>query len=378
MVLRVHPISREEHLAFINGRPSASFLQCPAWGDVKAEWRSESLGWIDDQNRIVGSGLVLYRQLPKVKRYLAYLPEGPVIDWSDYDLRRWLDPLLAHLKSQGAFSVKMGPQVVVRRWETDTIKKGMASPEIKRLRDVPADWINPEASPLVDRLRALGWQQDDAGDGGGFGDVQPRYVFQVPLRDAGGGQRSLDELLAGFNQLWRRNIKKSEKAGVEVVRGGFEDLPAFHAVYQVTAKRDRFTPRPLVYFERMWKALSNEDPDRIRLYLAKHEGEVLAATTMVTVGEHVWYSYGASADHKREVRPSNAIQWQMLRDARELGAALYDMRGISDTLDESDHLFGLIQFKVGTGGQAVEYLGEWDYPLNKVLHKALDLYMSRR
>ena len=32
--------------------------------------------------------LVLYRQLPKVKRYLAYLPEGPVIDWADRRPRR--------------------------------------------------------------------------------------------------------------------------------------------------------------------------------------------------------------------------------------------------------------------------------------------------
>ena len=31
-----------------------------------------------------------------------------------------------------------------------------------------------------------------------------------------------------------------------------------------------------------------------------------------------------------------------------------------------------------TGGQAAEYLGEWDFPLNKLLHKALDIYMSRR
>ncbi|NEE20336.1 peptidoglycan bridge formation glycyltransferase FemA/FemB family protein, partial [Streptomyces sp. SID7499] len=48
------------------------------------------------------------------------------------------------------------------------------------------------------------------------------------------------------------------------------------------------------------------------------------------------------------------------------------------SLDETDHLFGLIQFKVGTGGEAVEYVGEWDFPLNKLLHKALDIYMSRR
>ena len=39
---------------------------------------------------------------------------------------------------------------------------------------------------------------------------------------------------------------------------------------------------------------------------------------------------------------------------------------------------GLIQFKVGTGGEAVEYAGEWDLPLNRPLYKAFDIYMKRR
>lgn len=116
----------------------------------------------------------------------------------------------------------------------------------------------------------------------------------------------------------------------------------------------------------------------MRLYLAHHEGEVLAAATMLTVGEHVWYSYGASTSRKREVQPNNAIQWRMMSDAYELGAGIYDFRGITDTLEEDNHLLGLLRFKVGSGGQAVEYLGEWDFPLNKVLHKAFNLYMSRR
>ena len=68
----------------------------------------------------------------------------------------------------------------------------------------------------------------------------------------------------------------------------------------------------------------------------------------------------------------------MMSDAHELGATVYDFGDITDTLDEDNHLLGLLRFKAGTGGEAVEYLGEWDYPLNKVLHKALDLYMSRR
>ena len=125
----------------------------------------------------------------------------------------------------------------------------------------------------------------------------------------------------------------------------------------------------------MGRRCGAEDPDRIRLYLAEHEGDLVAATTMVRVGEHAWYSYGASSTAKREVRGSNAVQWPMLRDAKAAGATVYDLRGITDTLAEDDPHFGLIQFKLGTGGEAVEYLGEWDLPLNKVLFKAFDLYM---
>ena len=104
----------------------------------------------------------------------------------------------------------------------------------------------------------------------------------------------------------------------------------------------------------------------------------MAATIAIRVGEHAWYSYGASSTDKREVRGSNAVQWQMMRDALAAGAAVYDLRGITDTLDSEDSHVGLIQFKVGTGGEAVEYAGEWDLPLNRPLYKAFELYMARR
>ncbi|MGC5410272.1 lipid II:glycine glycyltransferase FemX, partial [Streptomyces sp. DT225] len=121
--------------------------------------------------------------------------------------------------------------------------------------------------------------------------------------------RSLEDGHKRFNQLWRRNIKKAEKAGVEVVQGSYAELSEWQRLYEITAERDRFRPRPLGYFQRMWTALNSEDPNRMRLYFARHEGENVAAATMLIVGGHVWYSYGASANHKREVRPSNAMQW---------------------------------------------------------------------
>ncbi|HEY5847828.1 MAG TPA: peptidoglycan bridge formation glycyltransferase FemA/FemB family protein, partial [Microlunatus sp.] len=53
-------------------------------------------------------------------------------------------------------------------------------------------------------------------------------------------------------------------------------------------------------------------------------------------------------------------------------------RGITEGLEADDPHLGLIQFKVGTGGEAVEYVGEWDLPLNAILYAAFDLYMKRR
>jgi vancomycin resistance protein VanK len=369
----VRTISAADHLAFIAAQPSASFLQTPAWGEVKSEWRRESIGWFADggSGDLVGVGLVLYRQLPKVKRYLAYLPEGPILDWSGDDLGNQLDAMAAHLKSQGAFAIRMGPPVPVRRWSAATIKAAIADEGVRSLTEVPPDSTDDTGAHVRQRLATRGWASLATDDG--FAAGQPQFVFQVRL--AG---RTPDDVLAGMNQLWRRNIKKAAKLGVEVSRGAVADLPEFHALYVETATRDGFTPRPLAYFQTMFDALLREDPDRIRLYLARHEGTLVAATTWVRVGTHTWYSYGASSTDKREVRGSNAIQWEMINAAIESGADVYDLRGITDTLAADDPHIGLIQFKVGTGGEAVEYVGEWDLPLNKLVYRAFSLYMSRR
>ena len=373
--LTLRPISTQEHRDFIAGQSSASFLQTPAWAAVKSEWRAESVGWIRGRT-LVGVGLVLHRQLPKVRRSLAYLPEGPVIDWSGDDLGAWLSPLVAHLRSQGAFAVRMGPPVVTRRWSAEQVKAGIADESVRRLGDIPPLERSQDGARVIAQLHELGWRPQSAE--GGFAVGQPQFNFQIPLADDEGQPRSEADVLAGMNQLWRRNIKKADKSGVEIGLGDRTDLKAFHDLYAHTAERDHFTPRPLAYFETMYDALAAEDPDRIQIWLARHEGDLVAATIAIRVGTHSWYSYGASSTEKRDVRGSNGIQWAMIRHALAAGAHVYDLRGITETLDADDPHVGLIQFKVGTGGQAVEYAGEWDLPINRPLYRAFQLYLARR
>ncbi len=369
MSIRVQPISASEHLGYIAARGTASFLQTPAWGTVKSEWRHESLGWYDG-DLLVGAGLVLYRDLPRIGRSLAYLPEGPILDWSSPQATSLLDPLVTYVSGRGAFAVRIGPTIVWRRWGTESIKRAIADDRVMRLTQVGADAVDPAATRLRGQLRHLGWLPQHTDEG--FAAGQPEFNFQLPL--AG---RTPEQLLSGMNQLWRRNIKKAEKSGVEVTLGRREDLALFHELYLETASRDGFTGRPLSYFVRMWDALTDEDPDRIRLYLAHHEGDLVAATTWVRVGTHAWYSYGASSNTKRDVRGSNAIQWRMITDALAAGATVYDLRGITEGVGADDPEIGLIQFKVGTGGEAVQYLGEWDLPINRALYAAFRAYLDR-
>ena len=275
---------------------------------------------------------MLLRQVPRVKRYLAYLPEGPDIDWTGArtgrDLADWLVPMTDALRAMGAFAVKMGPVAVVRRWHADTLKAAIAEGDracgcATSRRTSPSPTCSPSPTGCASSAGARSPTRAPASATSSRATSSRSRWPDAPRT----------ELLAGFNQLWRRNIKKAEKAGVEVVHGTYDDLPAFHEVYVETAQRDRFTPRGLAYFQRMWRAMEAEDPQRLTLYLARHEGRVLAATTLVRVGRHAWYSYGASSNSGRDVRPSNAIQWAMIRDSLAAGCDVYDLRGISDTLD---------------------------------------------
>jgi lipid II:glycine glycyltransferase (peptidoglycan interpeptide bridge formation enzyme) len=402
VTLTVRTISADDHLAFLREQSWASFLQTPAWAAVKSEWRAEALGWYDGDT-LVGAGLVLYRKLPKLARYLAYLPEGPVLDWDTDDLAAWLVPMTEHLRSQGAFGVRMGPPVVTRRWSAAQVKEGVADEAVHTLADIAPLERSAAGARVVQQLEASGWLPQHA-EGGGFAAGQPQYTFVIPLvstsstnegtsstnegtsstDDQRTVRRTDEEILAGMNQQWRRNIRKAEKAGVVVstsstAEGGTaNDLKGFHDLYVHTAGRDHFTPRPLAYFQTMYDALGAEDPGRITLWLAHHEGDLVAATIAVRVGTHAWYSYGASSTDKREVCGSNAVQWAMIRDAMVHGAEVYDLRGITDTLDAGDPHVGLIQFKAGTGGMAVETVGEWDLPLNRALYRGFELYLNRR
>lgn len=351
-----------------------SFLQTPAWARTKPEWRPEFLGWFDATGALVGAGLVLSRSLPRLRRSFAYLPEGPALPWDAVvsDPSAWIDPLVAWAKGAGAFALRLGFPVESRRWEPEVVKKQVSAGGLMSFTTLPPTRDNPTARTLESWLGGGAWRPIGWGSTAAVG--QPRYLCIVDLEG-----RDPDAALKGMNQQWRRNIKKAQKAGVEVRAVGLEGVDTFHDLYAETAVRDHFTPRAKSYFEQMVRAFS-DGGDRVTgtIYEAHVDGDVLASALMVRVGDTFSYLYGGSTSRNREARASNALQWQAIQDAITAGCRAYDLRGFNTSLGATSPLIGLLLFKLGAGADVVELVGEHELVLNRFWHTAFEKAMALR
>jgi lipid II:glycine glycyltransferase (peptidoglycan interpeptide bridge formation enzyme) len=209
-----------------------------------------------------------------------------------------------------------------------------------------------------------------------------RPVFRSPLRKARSDVqppdstildlgRSEEEILAGMKSKWRYNIRLAEKKGVIVSEEGRSGLDSFFGLYEETSRRDRIAIHPRAYYESLFEvadqAFGGERPD-LRLWVARFEGEALAAIITLFYQGSATYLYGASSDSRRSLMPAYALQWSAIRAARSAGCSSYDFYGIPPRDDPDHPMGGLYRFKTGFGGKLVHYAGSWDFAYRPFLY----------
>jgi lipid II:glycine glycyltransferase (peptidoglycan interpeptide bridge formation enzyme) len=176
--------------------------------------------------------------------------------------------------------------------------------------------------------------------------------------------RDLDEILAAMKSKWRYNIRLAGRKGVTVGHGQPTDLPLLYQMYAETATRDGFVIRPEEYYRDAWGSFI--EAGLAQPLIAEVEGEAVAMVIIFRFAERAWYMYGASRDAHREKMPNHLLQWEAMLWAREQGCTIYDMWGAPDVLDESDPMWGVYRFKQGFGGEFVEHIGAWDFPVSQL------------
>ena len=187
------------------------------------------------------------------------------------------------------------------------------------------------------------------------------------------------EILAGMSPKCRYNTRLASRKGVAVRRAGEEELPVFYGLFQETARRDGLAIHSLDYYRTLFAqgrdypgGAGRPRPD-LRLYLAEHGGEAVAAIITLFRGAEGIYLYGASSDRKRNLMASYALQWRAITDAGVSGCRVYDLFGIPPSADPNHPMAGLYRFKTGFGGRIVRRPGSWDYPC-----RPLEAYLFRK
>ncbi len=315
--------------AFTARHPNGHFLQTSLWGKVKDDW-----GWFgvicrDDGGEIKGTMAVLLRKITATPYHMMYAPRGPVCDFDDEET---FNLLIDAAKQEG---------------------KKYKAYELKIDKDVPSDnevykGITSKAG-FIPKERSLD-----------FDDFQCRFVFRINIDG-----RSEDEIFSSFASKHRYNVRVALKHGVEVKICSSEKKEEFFEIMQVTGERDNFAIRSADYFGKILDVFG----ENARLYMAYYEEKPIAGTLAVRWGNKVWYFYGGSLSSHRNVMPNYLLQWEMIKWAIESGCDIYDFRGVSGNLDESNPLYGLYRFKKGFNGDFIEFAGEMDLILKPAAAK---------
>ena len=294
-------------------------MQTRAWGDFKARW-----GWPAERlvYELPGSRLVaaqwLRREVPGVGT-IWYCPKGPgVTNQKDY------------------------LEVVKQTREAGLLSGIFARFESEVLAD-EADTARLRAAGLVRANRDPGMKSTI-------------FVDLAPGEEA---------VLASFKQSCRRNIRKAEAAGVvvEPVTGTPDNLEVMFELMRATEARAKYGLRPRNYFLDYWQSLIAAG--QAQLFLARHEGEVLAGLFLTYVGQRGWYKDGGSFDKKREMLAPYLVQWRVMQWQMQQGITQYDLLGTPnrDKVGTGDPKDGLYTFKSKFNPEITEFIGCYDLPL---------------
>ena len=318
--------------AFLGETSSGDFLHDWAWGPVAAFDGQPQRRFVAEQDgSLVGLVAAQVRPLP-MGRSFWYVPHGPVLDYDHPRVGERLRAIVLGLRevaaADRALAVKLEPRVEA------------GSP----------------AAALFRRLRP---------------DPRTLQVGQTRLVELADD----DTLLAGFDKDTRYAVRRAAREGVEVRlvtdASDVDAVDRLHALVVETQHRAGFPMPSRDRYRLVWQGLGGAG--RARIFEAWFDDRLLASGMLVIEGSRSFYLFAGSVREERgepKRYATYALQWAMLRDAREQGATLHDLWGIAPPGAGPEHRwYGVGLFKKGFGGRQVVWAGTWDIVVDPTLYR---------
>jgi CelD/BcsL family acetyltransferase involved in cellulose biosynthesis len=152
--------------------------------------------------------------------------------------------------------------------------------------------------------------------------------------------RSYDEIWATFKPSTRNKIRKAEKSGVSVRRASSDaDFMAYHAMLAECCRR---WGTPTEFGLEFFVELAKIDRNAVQMWIAEHEGDIVAADLNFVYGDTVMNWGNVSFEKARHLATTNLLHATAIRWAIENGFSVYN-------LGSSRGLPGVESFKSSLG-----------------------------
>jgi peptidoglycan pentaglycine glycine transferase (the first glycine) len=310
-------------------------LQSHAWGEFKRGWGWRPLRVVleNDGGEVVGTGqFLLYHTWP-IPGSLMYCTKGPWLPWDDQRaVRAFFDGVGKIARRERAHTVKIEPEVP------------------------------PERMDVKEHLQALGFR--DARYDLNFSST---VVVDLSLSE----EELLDKMSAKSKKgkTTRYNINLARRKGIEVSEREDFEL-AFDTLFgwmkELEEAKEGFTNRrSREYLHEMMRRMRAAGSGHF--LFASYEGTPLSGAFVLTFGRKLWFMHGASGKEKRKLQGNYLLQWEVMRWAKQRGVTHCDFGGAPKPGDryEDNPYYGVYRFKLGFGGDVVEYLGCMDLPIGQ-------------
>lgn len=410
--MKFQELTEKEFKTFADNHEQGSFFQTVEIANLRKSYGStiHFLGIKKGKNVVAATMFSETKTLFGKSNF--YAPRGYLVDYHNKELLAFFtDELKKYCKGKNGMMIKIDPNVIYQ------IRNNDGSIDVNGYKD----------SESIDNLKSLGYRH--YGFNTDFEYTQSRWNFRVPL------DIEYEELKKGFSKSTRKNIDATYKKGVRVRRGTKEDLESMEEILIKTAQRKNFQYRSLEYYTRMYNYLGDKmriyltyldadvylesslsllkeekannkkieekmlkdmvgnklknQKDTSDKLIKKYEEEVKIAEEFKKVNpngkdigvlislksglEYLTLYSGILMEYKK-FTPKYAMYNEHILDAYKDKIPYANFYGISGIFDASDKHYGMYEFKRGFGGNVIELIGEFTYPLSFTYY----LYMALR
>jgi len=308
----------------------SGFHQSFDWAKFKNEdgWGTYKIGVFDKNTDELVGGAVLFQFSFSNGTDFLYIPDGPVLNYSD-------------------------DEILIEQW--NVLRAAM-----QEIIDV-SDKSKTTHFRVEPRIQEIPIFIDVAFKKAPL-NLQPKFTQVIDL--------TLDEgsILAQMKQKGRYNVRLAEKKGVKVVDVPINEgsIKEFFILYDKTFSRKGLAKKDLRFFEN----LMNSCKSIAKLYFALNGEKRLATEFVIHYGDRATYLYGASLDEDRELMAPYLMHWEVMKEAKKLGMKEYDLWGIAPPSAEGHDWKGITEFKKKLGGKTVSLIGAYDCIIQKDIYES--------